>query len=372
MKIALVIKSLVIAKGGAERFSQNLIRGLKSKNHEITVFCHDWDEKAENLNINFVKIPPPRKFKHPWFDFSEKVNAAISKTGSFDIVFGLTQIFPQDVHRIGGGIYKHWYKRKYGILFPLQLLRPRVRKALAFERKIYSPQNFRQIITISEMDKKLLMQYYNVPSEKIHTVYNGFDMEVFHNKDRESARNLLCEKLRIPPENSIVLFAANNYVRKGLPQAVKALLASRKPENFSLVVIGKSKNSILKKLQKQIGNKFNSIWLDRVDNPADFYRGSDFLLFPTLYDSFANVIGEALLCGLPVITTAQAGGAEMIVHGESGFVASSANSLSELTSFAEKLADKKTCGEFSSRAGEKVSKLTIDFCAEQTEKILSM
>ncbi len=372
MKIALVIKSLIIAKGGAERFSQNLISGLLSKNHEITVFCHDQDEKAEKLNVNFVKIFESGKFKHPWFDFSNKVQNAISETGPFDVVFGLTQLCPQNVHRLGGGIYKYWYKRKYGKLFPLQLLRPRVRKALAFEKKMYSPENIHQIITISEMDKKILMKYYNIPAEKIHTVYNGFDMEVFHQENRINARELLSKKFSINPKNSIILFAANNYIRKGLPQAVKAILATKNPENFSLVVIGKSRNSIQKKLKKEIGNKFKVVWLDRVENPADFYRGTDFMLFPTLYDSFANVIGEALLCGLPVITTAQAGGAEMIVHGKNGFVASDANAISELASFIEKLSDKKTSKEFFESTGEKVSKLTIDYCAEQTEKILLM
>ncbi len=372
MKIALVIKSLIIAKGGAERFSQNLIRGLLAKNHEISVFCNDWDSQAETLGAQLVKIPLSGKFCHPWFDFSDKVNNAISKAGTFDVVFGLTQFFPQNVHRIGGGIYKYWYKRKYGKLFPLQLLRPRVRKALAFEQKLYSPENIRQIITISEMDKKILMEYYNIPSEKIHTVYNGFDMVVFNSKNRDDARKYLCEKFKINPENSIALFAANNYVRKGLPQAVKALLATKHPENFSLVVIGKSRSSVKKRLQKIIGNKIKTVWLDRIEKPADFYRGADFMMFPTLYDSFANVIGEALLCGLPVITTAQAGGAEMINHGKNGFVASDANAISELTFFAEKFADKKTLREFSACAGEKVSKLTIDFCAEQTENVLLM
>jgi len=328
MKIALVIKSLIIAKGGAERFSQNLIRGLLSKEHKITVFCHDWDATAEKLNVDFIKISEPGKFIHPWVDFSTKVQKAISKAGSFDAVFGLTQLCPQKVHRLGGGVYKYWYKRKYGKLFRLQLLRSRVRKALAFERKMYSPENIQQIITISEMDKKILMEYYKIPAEKIHTVYNGFDMEVF--------------------------------------------LATKNPENFSLVIIGKSRNSVQKKLKKTIHNNFKTVWLDRVENPADFYRGADFMLFPTLYDSFANVIGEALLGGLPVITTAQAGGAEMVIHKKNGFVASDANAISELTSFIEKLADKKTCKEFSECTGEKVSKLTIDYCAAQTEKILLM
>ena len=107
-----------------------------------------------------------------------------------------------------------------------------------------------------------------------------------------------------------------------------------------------------------------------MDNPADFYRGSDFMLFPTLYDSFANVIGEALCCGLPVITTQQAGGAEMVTDGKNGFIATDANAITELTSYIEKLSNKEMCRDFSIHAPEKVSQLTISRCAKETEKIL--
>jgi UDP-glucose:(heptosyl)LPS alpha-1,3-glucosyltransferase len=51
-----------------------------------------------------------------------------------------------------------------------------------------------------------------------------------------------------------------------------------------------------------------------------FYQIADALLLPTLYDPFANVILEAMSCGLPVITSATCGGAEFITRGKTGFV----------------------------------------------------
>ena len=65
MKIAIVIKSLSLSGGGAERFSRNLIRGLLTREHDISVFCFDWDEGTEQLGISLHKIPKLSKYKHP-------------------------------------------------------------------------------------------------------------------------------------------------------------------------------------------------------------------------------------------------------------------------------------------------------------------
>jgi len=370
MKIALVIKSLSLAGGGAERFSQNLIRGLLARGHNISVFCFDWDEGTEQLGVSLHKIPKLSKWKHPWFDFSEKVHNEIKKTGTFDAVFGLTQLCPQDVHRLGGGIYRYWYKLKYGKFLPLQMLRTRVRNALKFEKQMYSPGNYKHLVTISEMDKKILQKYYNVPEEKIHTIYNGFDFEEFYSTDRKNDRAEICTEFKIPTEKTIALFAANNYKRKGLPQAVASLLKTKNPGKFSLIVIGRGRTAIKKKLSRETDGKLEIIWLDHVKNPAHFYRGADVFLFPTLYDSFANVIGEALACGLPVITTEQAGGAEFVVNGQSGFVVKNAKATNEMSEHLNKFTDKNFCAAFSVKAPEIVSKYTIDRCAGEMEKIL--
>lgn len=367
MHLALAIQSLALARGGAERFSLNLIRGLLARNHQITVLCHDWDEHAAALGVTLISIPRPRPWHHPWCEFSRNVWRALP---ACDLLFGLTQLCPQDVHRFGGGVYRDWYTRKYGRLLPLQLLRPSIRRNLAFERAMYTPGNYRQCIAISEMDRQLLMQHYAVPPERVHTVYNGFDREVFHPRGREAARAALCNAHAIPPSHTIVLFAANNYVRKGLPQGIAALLRTRDPRQFTLVVIGKPHARVKRRLQAQCAKRLHAVWLDRVSDPASYYRGADVLLFPTLYDSFANVIGEALCCGLPVITTRQAGGAEMIDSGINGYVVSDANAVDELARCLDLCAQPGAAAALSARTGLKIDDCTIARCAEQTERVL--
>jgi len=367
MHIALAIQSLSLARGGAERFALNLVRGLLDRNHQITVLCHDWDAHAAALGVNLVRIPRPRPWHHPWREFSRNVWRALP---ACDILFGLTQLCPQDVHRLGGGVYRDWYARKYGRLLPLQLLRPSIRHNLAFERAMYAPGNYRHCIAISEMDRQLLMHHYAVPPDRIHIVYNGFDRNMFHPRGRDTARAALCSTHAIPPSQCIVLFAANNYLRKGLPQGIEALLRTHDPRRFSFLVIGKPHTRTKHRLQKRCAGRLHTVWLDHVSDPATYYRGADVMLFPTLYDSFANVIGEALCCGLPVITTRQAGGAEMIDHSVNGFVVPDATALDELAHCLDLCLRPGACAELSARTGSKIDLCTIARCAEQTEHVL--
>jgi alpha-maltose-1-phosphate synthase len=49
-------------------------------------------------------------------------------------------------------------------------------------------------------------------------------------------------------------------------------------------------------------------------------RQHDVLVFPSLFEGFGLVIGEALSQGLPVITTANTGGPDILRDGQDGFI----------------------------------------------------
>lgn len=50
------------------------------------------------------------------------------------------------------------------------------------------------------------------------------------------------------------------------------------------------------------------------------FKKSGILVFPTLCDGFGMVVFEAMACGLPVITTENAGAAQFIENGKNGFI----------------------------------------------------
>ena len=61
------------------------------------------------------------------------------------------------------------------------------------------------------------------------------------------------------------------------------------------------------------------------------YQAADIFVLPTVYEPWGLVIGEALACGLPVITSALAGAADLITPGENGILLEDPRSVTELT-----------------------------------------
>ena len=146
---------------------------------------------------------------------------------------------------------------------------------------------------------------------------------------------------------------------------------TKDPSRFTLLVIGKPDKALRSKLKRKIGDKFKNIWLAKVGDPADYYRASDLMLFPTHYDSFANVTAEGLLCGLPLITTKQAGGSEMVIPGVNGFVVEDSSHIREMAEALDTLLDEETYKSFSEHAPDKAKDLTWDACAQNFERLFS-
>ncbi|MBO4553192.1 glycosyltransferase family 4 protein [bacterium] len=370
MRLLFAIQKLDKRLGGAERFTTNLVKSMLKRGHDVTIACYSWDKQYEELGIKFIRIPSPGFFKDPWEEYSKSLKEEIEKLEvKPDIICGLTQMYPQDVHRFAGGIYAYWLPKKYPRTWFFQKFMPRNRRILEFEKKIYDPQNLKYAVAISEMDKALLKKYYAFPEERIITIYNGIDQTEFHNKGREEARQKLTQANAIDPQKRIVLFSANNYKRKGLPEAVEALLKTKDPSRFALVVIGKPDKGLRSALKRKIGDSFQTVWLSRVDDPAEYYRGADLMLFPTHYDSFANVTAEAMLCGLPLITTKDAGGAEMVTPGVNGFVVENSSKTKEMAEALDFLLDGEKLRDFSKNSPNTAKNLTTDLCAKNFEAL---
>ena len=77
---------------------------------------------------------------------------------------------------------------------------------------------------------------------------------------------------------------------------------------------------------------------------ADWYAGSDVLVFPTLCDGFGLVVTEALAHGLPVITTSKAGAGMLVEHGVNG-LRIEAGSVGDLSAALQWCVDNSTALE---------------------------
>ena len=126
------------------------------------------------------------------------------------------------------------------------------------------------------------------------------------NLPRESiARSAARRQLGLPESGKLVLFVANDYERKGLNALLQAM--AQLPVDTSLMVVGNPRYAPRYRQQAQrLGLGERTHFLGSLDDLAPAYWAADCLAHPTLEDSFAMVVLEAMGHRLPVVVSGPA------------------------------------------------------------------
>jgi glycosyltransferase involved in cell wall biosynthesis len=89
-------------------------------------------------------------------------------------------------------------------------------------------------------------------------------------------------------------------------------------------------------------------------DPRAAYARAEALVLPTVHDGFGLVVGEAMACGLPVVTTDQCGAADWVEPGTSGAVLPAADQEALTETLAELLRRRRDLAEQGRAAREAV------------------
>ena len=372
MKIALVRKDFSPKGGGGERYSVDLARALRDSGHEVHIFAHRY-EPMKGISLHSVAVPLKPFGLQNWL-FAKNVRRALSRN-EFDIVNGISQIYPQDIYRLGDGIHKHWLTVRRPRLFShlYDKVSPRHRLLLHLEKKIFSPGNYKRIIANSELCKQHAINYYKVPPELIDVIFCGVDFAIFNSSVRNEGAQLRTS-LGVDREAIVVLFVGTNYERKGLDTLLQAMSRLRHKEKYRLLVVGKGNIPRYQRLAQRLGLQEVTIFCGFQEQMPPFYGAADIFVLPSYYDPFGNVCLEAMACGLPVITTRETGVSELMAHGKSGFIMDHPGNISTLANWLEALEDPGLRRSMGAEARGQTAFLTIERNVKHTilayEKVL--
>ena len=260
------------------------------------------------VDVRQVVLSGSRADRVFWFSKLVQRELALERA---DCVFSLERIASQDVFRAGDGVHKQWLaqRRRYTPWWR----RPFVgwgkfhRMVQWVEAQTLNQLNTGRVIVNSEMVKREIMKCYQYPPERIHLIRNGVEIDKWKAGEREETRRLW----GVEPDEFLLLFAGSGWERKGLRFLLKALAGLRNL-GVKLVVAGKGNRP-----WKRGGDV---IYAGMMENLEDAYAAADLFVFPTIYEPSANVCFEALAAGLPVVTSACNGAAEVIEEGVNGTV----------------------------------------------------
>lgn len=121
----------------------------------------------------------------------------------------------------------------------------------------------------------------------------------------------------VQPEGAFtVLFAGQIGLRKGVPHLIEAWERLRL-KNAKLLLAGSMR--LGDDYLNRHGASFEYLGtMPRIDL-LNVMKGAELFVFPSLAEGFGLVIGEAMAAGVPVLTTYNTGGTELITDGEEGW-----------------------------------------------------
>lgn len=178
-----------------------------------------------------------------------------------------------------------------------------------FAEMVKEPKRANQIIVASGFTKRTLVEN-GVDETKITVVPYGVDHNVFV---RRKSFERKAGSMR-------VIFVGSLNQRKGLSYLASALRELQdKNYNIEFIVSGRGiidKDLVLKYDLKNVSFRLN---IPR-EELVQLYHSADLFVFPSLCEGFGHVILEAMSCGVPVLTTPNTSGPDIITGGEDGFI----------------------------------------------------
>ncbi len=347
-------------QGGAERYCMMLVKGLLSAGVKV-IFIGARIDRHIQQEITFIdtgKRKGPSSLKNYLFHIT--VQQALTRFPKA-VSYSLSRTYPVDIYRLTDPL--HSYHLHLNYRSPLKTLLRRLsirhRLLLKLERNVLQgPKKAQRIVAISERESKLIKQFYNVNPKRIKVIYNGVDLTIF-NPGRHEQGLSTRKQLKVQPEETLYLFAGMDFRRKGLEIVIRAAGLLKHP--FKLIVAGSGDINRYKRLANRTGLAKNIRFLGRVQNMTDLYRAADLMVVPTQYDPFGNVHLESLACGLPIVTTIEAGGAEVVTHAKTGFIMKNPSDPMELATYMNEYEGQKAqWPEWRERAYNKAAEFTIE------------
>ncbi len=181
----------------------------------------------------------------------------------------------------------------------------------------------RRVIAPSAKVRQEIARAYG-RSDGVTVVHHGFP-EAAGAADRPShggpgstpgvSRGRARQALGLPADATIALFVGD--WRKGFDVALAAV---GQTPGVRLAVVSHSAVGPMRSRAAAAGVLDRVHWMGELPSAEIAYEAADVLLHPTIYDAFGLVVAEAMAHGVPPVVTRAAGVAELIHHGESGWI----------------------------------------------------
>lgn len=330
-------------RGGVERIIFECANFLQSRGHETHVYASEWDEAGLRPEIHRHKVGGiGRSSPLGLFTFGRQCTRRFKSDGASDVLgaFGVQSppggvLWVQSVHRAWLEISRR--NRRLGGRIK-QWCNPFHPSVLFLERRYFGGRMYKKLIALTERVKADLMRFYDVPGEDIEIIPNGFAPAEFNLERAGGLREPVRRELGYRAADRVVVFAANEFERKGFHPLLRAISMLDDP-SIRLLAVGRLNPGSYAGRIAELGLADRVKFTGPSSDVARYYAAADVFALPTQYEAWGLVIVEAMACGLPVLTSRLAGAAIAVNEGRSGYLLDDPCSVEEVAAKLRLLLD---------------------------------
>lgn len=289
--------------GGVERDFMRVALACVQHGHEVDVYTMSWQgEMPKGMKIFFVPVRAVTNHGKA-AAFSSRVQEILA-TKDYDLIIGFNKMAGLDVCFVGDVCFKR--KIKTSNQYFWQFL-PRYRTYLKLERAVFDEKASTQIMLLTPTQQDEYHKEYGTLLERMTLLPPGMEYRAPTKKvEKQKGRTTL-------------LFVATKFYNKGLDRAINAM-ASLRDENIVLQVIGGDNPKTFLEIARRLGVERQVKFLGAQFDLFEPMVSSDILIHPARVEGAGMVLLEAIIAGLPILTTAACGYAFHVENAEAGVV----------------------------------------------------
>jgi UDP-glucose:(heptosyl)LPS alpha-1,3-glucosyltransferase len=304
--------------GGLQQDLVKVVRACQERGvAAISIFCMEWN--GERLaGIDTVVVPA-----RGWTatarraDFVRYVTQNVS--GQFDKVIGFNRMQGLDYYYAADLCFAAKARGQRGFWYRLM---PRTRQYLAFEQAVFGADARSTAMLLSPMQRAQYKQYYGTPDARLIDLPPGIKREHRAGPDALELRSAFRAEHGIAADELVVLQVGSSFRTKGVARSLLALTAlpPELKKRVRYFLVGRDDPAPWLKRAAAVGLEKQVHIIGALGGIPRFMQGADLLLHPSRAESAGMVLLEAVVAGLPVLTTASCGYAFHVEEAQAGLV----------------------------------------------------
>lgn len=313
--------------GGLQRDAMAIAEACAGRGHEITFFVQAW--QGDQPAFADVRILPCKAWSNHGRarEFVRQLPDALAQAG-VDKVIGFDKMPYLDVYYAADSCLAEKSAQEHSAWYRCT---PRVRQFLSLEQAVFGPDSNTNILLISAAEKQRYQSHYQTADSRMTVLPPGIreDRKVPHDYERQR------EGFRAefaPDGQPLLLFVGSGFRTKGLDRALQAFAAVKVQaayESARFLIVGDDKSAVFEKLAAKLGVADAVKFLGGRNDVTRFFWGCDVLIHPAYRENTGTVLLEAMIAGLPVVTSDVCGYAHYVTQAELGKTVSLPFSQSE-------------------------------------------